>query len=46
MKTTAISTDRVPTVAPGYNDADRNAWIFGWNPQQGVNTKEPFSSLA
>ncbi len=24
----------VPTVAPAYNGKDRNAWIFGWTPQQ------------
>ena len=29
-----VNTDRVPTIAPAYNGADRNAWIFGWNPQQ------------
>lgn len=35
MKTSKnINTDQVPTVAPAYNGADRNAWIFGWNPQQ------------
>lgn len=21
-------------IAPAYNGIDRNAWIFGWNPQQ------------
>lgn len=35
MKTSKnINTDQVPAVAPAYNGADRNAWIFGWNPQQ------------
>ena len=24
----------LPIEAPAYNGADRNAWIFGWNPQQ------------
>lgn len=33
-KNTTINTERVPTVTPAYNGADRNAWIFGWNPQQ------------
>ncbi len=23
-----------PSIAPAYNGIDRNAWIFGWNPQQ------------
>lgn len=23
-----------PQIAPAYNGLDRNAWIFGWNPQQ------------
>ena len=23
-----------PNVTKAYNGADRNAWIFGWNPQQ------------
>jgi hypothetical protein len=23
-----------PPIAPAYNGIDRNAWIFGWNPQQ------------
>jgi hypothetical protein len=23
-----------PNVTNAYNGADRNAWIFGWNPQQ------------
>ncbi|MBD2200647.1 MULTISPECIES: chlorophyll a/b-binding protein [Calothrix] len=34
MKTSTINTAQVPNVAPAYNGADRNAWIFGWNPQQ------------
>ena len=33
-KNSTINTARVPTVTPAYNGADRNAWIFGWNPQQ------------
>lgn len=23
-----------PQLAPAYNGFDRNAWLFGWNPQQ------------
>lgn len=34
MKTSTINRAQVPVVAPAYNGADRNAWIFGWNPQQ------------
>lgn len=34
MKTSAINTDSVPIVAPAYNGSDRNAWLFGWTPQQ------------
>lgn len=34
MKTSTVNTAQVPAVAPTYNGADRNAWIFGWNPQQ------------
>jgi hypothetical protein len=33
-KSSAVNTEKVPTVAPAYNGSDRNAWIFGWNPQQ------------
>lgn len=33
-KNSTINTAQVPTVTPAYNGADRNAWIFGWNPQQ------------
>lgn len=25
---------QLPPVAEAYNGKDRNAWIFGWNPQQ------------
>jgi len=28
------SSTNLPPVAKEYNGADRNAWIFGWNPQQ------------
>jgi len=28
------SSSDLPTVAKEYNGIDRNAWIFGWNPQQ------------
>ena len=24
----------VPPLNPAYNGIDRNAWVFGWNPQQ------------
>lgn len=34
MKNSTINTAPVPPVAPAYNGADRNAWIFGWNAQQ------------
>ena len=34
MKNSTINTAKTPTVAPAYHGADRNAWIFGWNPQQ------------
>ena len=34
MKTSTINTEPVPAMVPAYNGADRNAWIFGWNPQQ------------
>ena len=34
MKTSTINTEQVPAIFPAYNGADRNAWIFGWNPQQ------------
>ena len=31
-----IATDATtpPSIATTYNGRDRNAWIFGWNPQQ------------
>lgn len=32
MESSATTTKR--PVANAYNGADRNAWIFGWNPQQ------------
>ncbi len=34
MKNSTINTDQIPAIVPAYNGADRNAWIFGWNPQQ------------
>jgi len=34
MKTATRNNAQVPPVAPAYNGNDRNAWIFGWNPQQ------------
>ena len=35
-KTTESGTAsrKEPPVAKEYNDIDRNAWVFGWNPQQ------------
>ena len=33
-KSPIINTEKVPPVATAYNGSDRNAWIFGWNPQQ------------
>ncbi|MBV8883381.1 MAG: high light inducible protein [Chroococcidiopsidaceae cyanobacterium CP_BM_RX_35] len=32
METKNPSTD-LPPVANAYNDEDRNAFLFGWNPQ-------------
>ena len=34
MKTGTNKATELPAVAKEYNGADRNAWIFGWNPQQ------------
>ncbi|MBD2157683.1 chlorophyll a/b-binding protein [Leptolyngbya sp. FACHB-16] len=34
MKTSTLNTAQIPTVTPAYDGRDRNAWIFGWNPQQ------------
>jgi hypothetical protein len=34
MKSATSNSGKVPVVAPAYNGDDRNAWIFGWNPQQ------------
>jgi len=34
MKSSTINTAQIPAISPEYNGADRNAWIFGWNPQQ------------
>jgi hypothetical protein len=31
---TQHSRTNPPAVAKTYNGADRNAWIYGWNPQQ------------
>ena len=31
---TQHSSTNPPPVAKTYNGADRNAWIYGWNPQQ------------
>ena len=30
----AENSTEAPPVARAYNGHDRNAWIFGWNPQQ------------
>lgn len=34
MKTGTNKATDLPPVAKAYNGADRNGWIFGWNPQQ------------
>ncbi len=34
MNKSTLNKAQVPPIAPAYNGADRNAWIFGWNPQQ------------
>lgn len=34
MQTSTPETTPVTPIAPAYNGYDRNAWIFGWNPQQ------------
>lgn len=34
VKTGTNKATELPPVAKEYNGADRNAWIFGWNPQQ------------
>ncbi len=31
---TASNLSNIPGIAPTYNGVDRNAWLFGWNPQQ------------
>lgn len=31
---TISSVANSPAITPAYNGVDRNAWIFGWNPQQ------------
>jgi hypothetical protein len=31
---TAGQTTSLSPLNPAYNGLDRNAWIFGWNPQQ------------
>jgi hypothetical protein len=30
---TRSSTSKIPTIATEYNGRDRNAFLFGWNPQ-------------
>ncbi|UKO98579.1 chlorophyll a/b-binding protein [Nostoc sp. UHCC 0870] len=30
---TRSSTSKMPTIATEYNGRDRNAFLFGWNPQ-------------
>lgn len=34
MHTNTQNTTDLPSVAKAYNGIDRNAWVFGWNPQQ------------
>ncbi len=34
MQTNTDQATNLPPNAKAYNGADRNAWIFGWNPQQ------------
>jgi hypothetical protein len=34
MSTNAGQVTPSSPVTPAYNGLDRNAWIFGWNPQQ------------
>lgn len=34
MGTNPNNATELPTVAKEYNGIDRNAWVFGWNPQQ------------
>lgn len=31
---TKIEQSTMPLLTPAYNGIDRNAWLFGWNPQQ------------
>ena len=34
MGTSTNKATELPPVAKEYNGIDRNAWVFGWNPQQ------------
>ena len=34
MQSNTQKTTDLPLVAKEYNGIDRNAWVFGWNPQQ------------
>ncbi|MBD0303345.1 MAG: high light inducible protein [Hassallia sp. WJT32-NPBG1] len=34
MESGTNKATKLPSVAKAYNGVDRNAWIFGWNPQQ------------
>jgi hypothetical protein len=34
MQTTTPEKTSMTPITPAYNGSDRNAWIFGWNPQQ------------
>ena len=34
MQTNTQNATDLPLVAKEYNGIDRNAWVFGWNPQQ------------
>jgi hypothetical protein len=31
---TTVSSSLMPSLVPEYNGVDRNAWLFGFNPQQ------------
>lgn len=38
LKNVTVSSNQLSEpssiIVPAYNGVDRNAWIFGWNPQQ------------
>ena len=33
MESDTKKATELPSVAKEYNKIDRNAWVFGWNPQ-------------